>query len=375
MFIVGFVIFIYLLFRAILPVKGNIAFKIFGTLLIALGAFKYSLVYFLGGPMFFAPQLPAWGLAVASLLYGGTLFFAVLVLFGDLLWILFWAGRKLAGRSGSFRHAHNQVNLLLLTLSLLLAGIGWMEAERLPRVRKLTLEVPDLPQSIQGMRVVALADLHADVLNDENKMAGIVLRTNALEPDLVVIVGDFVDGTVLQRGKTLVPLRALNSRLGVYGVSGNHEYYSGYGEWKKHLERLGIRMLDNRGVMLPNGLGVVGVTDPAALSYGMEGPDLDKALAGVRPGAVKLFLSHRPELARQACKEGFALQISGHTHGGMVWGLDRVVARANGGFVSGFYDVKGMPLYVSNGTCLWSGFPFRLGSPSEITCFTLVGKR
>ena len=89
------------------------------------------------------------------------------------------------------------------------------------------MEVPDLPQSIRGMRVVALADLHANVLNDGNKMAGIVLRTHAWEPDLVVIVGDFVDGSVLQWGKTLVPLRALNSRLGVYGVSGNHEYYSG----------------------------------------------------------------------------------------------------------------------------------------------------
>jgi predicted MPP superfamily phosphohydrolase len=66
-----------------------------------------------------------------------------------------------------------------------------------------------------------------------------------------------------------------------------------------------------------------------------------------------------------------ALQLSGHTHGGMIVGLDRLVARANGGFVSGAYAVGGMTLYVNNGTALWPGFALRLGPPSELTRFTL----
>ncbi len=66
-----------------------------------------------------------------------------------------------------------------------------------------------------------------------------------------------------------------------------------------------------------------------------------------------------------------ALQLSGHTHGGMILGLDRLVARANGGFVSGAYDVDGMTLYVNNGTGLWPGFALRLGRPSELTRITL----
>ena len=55
----------------------------------------------------------------------------------------------------------------------------------------------------------------------------------------------------------------------------------------------------------------------------------------------------------------------------MIVGLDRVVARANGGFVSGPYDVGGMTLYVSSGTALWPGFALRLGKPSELTRITL----
>ena len=71
---------------------------------------------------------------------------------------------------------------------------------------------------------------------------------------------------------------------------------------------------------------------------------------------------------------GVDIQLSGHTHGGMIAGLDRLVARANGGFVSGLYDVQGMQLYVNNGTALWPGFAMRLGKPSELTRITLVRK-
>lgn len=75
--------------------------------------------------------------------------------------------------------------------------------------------------------------------------------------------------------------------------------------------------------------------------------------------------------ARAAAKRGVVLQLSGHTHGGMILGMDRIVALANKGFVSGSYDVDGMALYVSNGTALWPGFALRLGRPSELTRITL----
>lgn len=78
--------------------------------------------------------------------------------------------------------------------------------------------------------------------------------------------------------------------------------------------------------------------------------------------------------AAKAAASGIALQLSGHTHGGMVLGLDRLVARANNGFVSGRYGIGGMTLYVNNGTALWPGFALRLGVPSELTRITLKAK-
>lgn len=80
-----------------------------------------------------------------------------------------------------------------------------------------------------------------------------------------------------------------------------------------------------------------------------------------------ILLKHRPSGAAASAAAGVGLQLSGHTHGGMIRGLDQVVRYANQGFVSGSYDVAGMTLYVSNGTGLWNGFPIRLGVPAEIT--------
>nr|WP_270588800.1 hypothetical protein [Akkermansia muciniphila] len=65
------------------------------------------------------------------------------------------------------------------------------------------------------------------------------------------------------------------------------------------------------------------------------------------------------------------LQVSGHTHGGMIAGVDRLVARFNEGFVSGLYTVGNMKLYVSNGAGIWNGFPIRIGVPSEIVLIRL----
>ena len=132
-------------------------------------------------------------------------------------------------------------------------------------------------------------------------------------------------------------------------------------------------MLANAHVAITRGnaqIVLAGVTDPAARSHGQPVPDIDLALAGAPENAPVILLAHQPRNARQAAARGVVLQLSGHTHGGMM-GLDRFVANGNGGFVTGRYDVDGMTLYVSNGAALWPGFALRLGRPSEMTRVTL----
>ena len=92
-----------------------------------------------------------------------------------------------------------------------------------------------------------------------------------------------------------------------------------------------------------------------------------RVLSTDEPGGV-------PDLAREAGKLDVVLQLSGHTHGGMIYGLDAIVKRLNGGFVSGEYQSGSTRLYVSNGTGIWSGFPVRLGAPAEITFIKMEKK-
>lgn len=199
-------------------------------------------------------------------------------------------------------------------------------------------------------------------------------QSNALTPDLTVITGDLIDGSVEARRDDARPLADLHAPDGVIAITGNHEYYAQYQEWMQAFRALHMQVLENSHLQVRRGdaaLTIAGVTDPVAARYGLPLPDLEAALAGADPGAPVILLDHRPRNAREAAARGVKLQLSGHTHGGQIIGMDQLVKRANGGYVSGRYEVDGMTLYVSNGAGLWAGFPARIGVPSEITLITL----
>ena len=247
-------------------------------------------------------------------------------------------------------------------------------AVRVPPLKDLTVRVRGLPPQFDGYRLLHLTDLHISRLFPAAWTRRLVDRCNALGVDLVVVTGDFIDGTLAARRADVAPLRDLRAPDGVYAIPGNHEYFFGYREWMDHLAGLGMHMLLNRHAVLAREQGrvtLVGVTDVSAERTGDPGPDLAAALAGAPTGSPVLLLDHQPRRARQAAARGVSLQLSGHTHGGMIRGLDRLVARGNDGFVSGRYDIDGMTLYVNNGTALWPGFALRLGRPSELTRITL----
>ena len=134
-------------------------------------------------------------------------------------------------------------------------------------------------------------------------------------------------------------------------------------------------MLINSSVKLPCGLTLAGVGDNAGKRFRQPAVNLRRTFENIGVNDAVLMLAHRPDLAREAEKMEVMLQLSGHTHGGMFPGLATLVKRMNGGFVSGKYRVGKTVLYVSNGSGIWSGFPVRLGVPSEITLIKLKRKK
>ena len=372
--IFGALLAVYVFCRAILPLRLKWGWKALLAVLLAVAAFKFHLLHLFGGPMFFSPVLPEGVLLAAAWLFSVLFLFFFLLLAADVarllyLLVLFCLRKK---RTERFRIIGNRVNLALLAFAAVLATVGMAGGTGVPRVKEETISVNHLPDGADGLTVAVLADLHVDGITRADRIRKIVERTNALNPDIVIIAGDFVDGTVPVHGDDLRPLADLKARYGVFGVPGNHEYYSGYEEWMEFLPTLGIRMLHNEHVQTGGGAVVLaGVTDPVAGIMGKEVPDIRKALAGAPEKGVRILAAHQPRLAPEAAEHGVDLQVSGHTHGGMIAGIDRLVARFNEGFVSGLYTVGGMKLYVSNGAGIWNGFPIRIGVPSEIVLIRL----
>ena len=372
--IFGALLAVYVFCRAILPLRLKWGWKALLAVLLAVAAFKFHLLHLFGGPMFFSPVLPEGVLLAAAWLFSVLFLFFFLLLAADVirllyLLVLFCLRKKKTER---FRIIGNRVNLALLAFAAVLATVGMAGGTGVPRVKEETISVNHLPDGADGLTVAVLADLHVDGITRADRIRKIVERTNALNPDIVIIAGDFVDGTVPVHGDDLRPLADLQARYGLFGVPGNHEYYSGYEEWMEFLPTLGIRMLHNEHVQTGGGAVVLaGVTDPVAGIMGKEVPDIRKALAGAPEKGVRILAAHQPRLAPEAAEHGVDLQVSGHTHGGMIAGIDRLVARFNEGFVSGLYTVGGMKLYVSNGAGIWNGFPIRIGVPSEIVLIRL----
>jgi predicted MPP superfamily phosphohydrolase len=238
-----------------------------------------------------------------------------------------------------------------------------------------TVEVPlaKLPAASDGTTIVQLSDLHVGAMIGRAFVEDVVRRTNALDPDLVAITGDLVDGSVPNLWDSLAPLAELRARHGVYFVTGNHEYFSGVDAWLTALPRLNIRVLDNERVAIGAGSGgfdLAGVHDYGARRM-PEGPrsDMAKALAGRDPERACVLLAHQPKSVEEAASFGVGLQLSGHTHGGQIWPFSYFVRLAQP-YLAGLHRHGDTQIYVNPGTGYW-GPPMRLGTRAEITRIVL----
>jgi predicted MPP superfamily phosphohydrolase len=331
-------------------------------------ASQYHLFSRLSSGSVFSPEFPRPVIIAFNVVFGAIILLAVFQIALDVISI------AIIPLKGSFPSVHPGLRYVMGSVALMLSAYGVSQAIRVPPLKDIEIAIPVLPPEFDGYRVVQLTDLHISRLFPARWVEDVVSRTDALDADLIVITGDFIDGSVANRREDIAPLARLRARDGVFAIPGNHEYFFAYDEWMRHLWTMNMTMLPNAHAVFKRGdakIVLAGVTDLSAAEHGSPAPDLDKAILGAPAYAPVILLDHQPMSARKAAKSGVALQLSGHTHGGMVLGLDQLVARANNGFASGRYDIGGMTLYVNNGTALWPGFALRLGVPSELTRITL----
>jgi predicted MPP superfamily phosphohydrolase len=314
-------------------------------------------------------------LAYAGYVWLGVMFLLLTVLVSiDVLRLLAGVGRRIAAAPPiDLQRRTLLARLTAATTGLLVGGLAGaaLRAVRKPvEVRRVRVALDRLPPEQDGFRIVQLTDIHVGPTIGRAFVEQIVARANALDPDLIAITGDLVDGGVAELAPAVEPLGGLRARHGVYFVTGNHEYFSGAEAWMKELNRLGIRVLRNERVSIGNaaaGFDLAGVEDRSAVRYGGPAPDaaLARALAARDTRRELVLLAHQPRTLLDASSFDVGLQLSGHTHGGQMWPFNFIV-QLQQPFVAGLHRRGRSQIYVSRGTGYW-GPPMRLGAPAEIT--------
>lgn len=359
---------VYVFLSLVLPLKAGLPAKALLGVAIMAAALKYVFYQVVGGG-FFRPDLPAPVMLTAEALYAALLMLFVLALVKDAAALVLRFCR-LFGFSWRLPLTPGWRCCLLMLVSLSCGAWGTWQAVRVPDVRTVNVTIPNLPAELEGFTLAQLSDLHIGPVQKKAWLAEVVRKTNALSPDAVVITGDMIDGLPSALRGELTPLADLRPRYGVFGVTGNHEYYYDARGWIKEFQKLGVVMLNNEHRVLPGGLVLGGVPDSTAERFGGRGPDVEAAFAGA-PDGVRVLLCHKPN-GNGIPAPGVALQLSGHTHGGLIFFLAPLIGAYNAGYVNGLYSTpQGGQIYVNPGTGLWNGFSCRLGVPSEITRFVL----
>jgi len=280
---------------------------------------------------------------------------------------------------GSFGEGRRQmiwttINYALLGFTGVMTGCGVVQAMYRIKTEKVTIPLRDLSEAFEGLRIVQISDIHVGATIKGGFVREVVERVNALQPDIIVVTGDLVDGSVSYLENDVAPLSELKSTYGKFFVTGNHEYYSNIFPWLEKIKALGFNVLLNEHrVITKDGSNLIlgGVTDISAGSMVPEHRSDPVASLKRAPGAdARILLAHQPISVYEASKAGYDLQISGHTHGGQYFPYSKLIGMVQP-FVAGLYKHEETWLYVNRGTGYW-GPPLRLGVPSEITEITLT---
>lgn len=327
---------------------------------------KYTFFQIFGtGP--FNPSLPFAVMAVWEGLFNILLVLLNLLVLKDIVLLVCWILKKV-GIVIRWPFNALQVKSALILMAMVAGPWGVYSALSVPDVHRIEVSIKGLDPTLDGYRIVQLTDLHIGQLLKRPWLEKVVAKTNTLRPDMIVMTGDMIEGGVKKLHDEVAPYGALVAKDGIFAVTGNHEYYHGKEAWIERLESMGIMMLENRHHVIERGdarLVVAGVTDKAARRQKLGEPDLEKALP-TDPQVPIILLSHQPMAVES--RDRVDLQLSGHTHGGLIATLQPLVGFFNGGFVDGLYRLgERTQLYVSPGTGLWTGMACRIGVSSEIT--------
>ncbi len=329
--------------------------------LIAIAAFVW--IIYLGSRLVERLVSPTLGQALE---WVGANWFGVLLL----MFVCLLAADIITGFGFLLPRLAPAVRTWALAAAAMLCAVALFQGLRAPVVRDYEVRLPGLPEASDGTVLVVVSDTHVGTMIGARWLAARVRQIEALHPDAIILAGDIVEGDSNREQNLMRMLGRLSAPLGVWAVTGNHEFYAGLNPSVATFQQLGFHVLRDRWAEVKPGLIFAGVDDlTSRRRRRIQGDFIERAVSGRPAGAATVLISHTPWEADRAARAGVGLMLSGHTHGGQIWPLQYVV-RALYPMLGGRYDVNGMTVIVCRGTGTW-GPRMRLWRPGEIVRITL----
>ncbi len=367
------------------------------VLFAAFGAGLLSTMFFRIWAMRYSEWFIAWFVYPFLFWQASTFLIAVVLLVGSIIRLPFaavWAGLKklpatrrrataIAGHPGVVRFDAARRRFLTRSVYGLTAAsfggtaYGMILGNRNCDANERDIFIPGLPGELNGFSIALVTDIHSSLYMSKRDMDEYVKRINDLGADIVAVGGDMVNSAVEEVYPFAEAFCKLKSPLGVYGVLGNHDFYSRDPEKVAAVSNeAGIRMLRDQLVVVRKGntpLNIIGVDDTGSLATIEK--KIQIALAGVKEPARNILLCHRPYFFDHAQASGIDLMLSGHTHGGQVvfgrlGSTAFTPAALVSPFVSGYYSSGTAQMYLSRGIGTVA-VPIRINCPPEITRIVL----
>lgn len=256
----------------------------------------------------------------------------------------------------------------LLVAATLTAIYGLVNA-RIIRLRRVRVELPNLPACWRDKQALLISDTHLGHINGVGFAHRVAKMARDLNPAIIFLAGDLFDGSKIEPQRIAAPILALKPPLGTYFVGGNHEEFGGAAHFEEAVRKAGVQVLHNQSAEV-DGVRIVGVpygnsTNPMHLHSFLEELHLNN-------GSPSILLNHVPSRLPIAERAGVSLQLSGHTHGGgQMFPYNLLTRRAFGKFTYGLQQFGEMQVYTSSGAGTW-GPPMRVGTHSEIVLLSFV---
>lgn len=273
--------------------------------------------------------------------------------------------------SGNIMHFRKWSFISMLVASIFLIGGGFINA-LIPHVKTYDINIAKPADGFSEMKVAAVSDIHLGSIIRKRSMKRLSEILASLKPDMVLLLGDIVDGEMgpVLRGDLLQYFSCPKCGNGLFAITGNHEFIGGAKKTIPYIESKGIRLLKDEVVTINGGIQLIGRLDrDSKRFFGGDRKPLGDLMQGINSSRPIILLDHQPIGLGESEKYGVDLELSGHTHNGQMWPLNYIT-----GWIyelSYGYLRKGATQFiVSSGFGLW-GPRVRSGSRSEIMLLNL----